>query len=152
MTLTRAQIIDLVKLKCEELDPALLCAIIEQESDFNPWAIRFEPGFLNRYVIPLGLKSITESEARSFSWGLFQLMGQCARELGYAGPLAQLCEPETNVFWSLRHFRTKLSIAGNDIKKTLLLWNGGSNGRYPDQVLARIGQFVSSDPRDDRAG
>lgn len=152
MTLTRAQIIDLVKLKCEELDPALLCAIIEQESGFNPWAIRFEPGFLHRYVVPLGIPNITESEARSFSWGLFQIMGQCARELDYKGPMAQLCDPEVNIFYSLRHFRNKMSVAGGEVKKALLLWNGGGNARYPDEVLSRIGQFVTPDPRDTRDG
>lgn len=152
MTLTRAQIIDLVKLKCEELDPALLCAIIDQESSFNPWAIRFEPAFLNRYVQPLGLKSITESEARAFSWGLFQLMGQCARELDYTGPMAQLCDPETNIFYGIRHFRNKLSAAGHDTRAALLKWNGGGNSNYPGEVLARIGQFVTADPRDNRAG
>jgi soluble lytic murein transglycosylase-like protein len=32
------------------LDPALVCAVIEQESAWNPWAVRYEPGFLSRYV------------------------------------------------------------------------------------------------------
>ncbi len=149
MTPTREQIIDLVKLKCEELDPALVCAIIEQESNFNPWAIRFEPGFLQRYVIPLNLTNPTETYARSTSWGLMQLMGQSARELGYTGNLSRLCEPETGIPWGCMHFRHKLAAAGNDLRKSLLLWNGGGNVLYPDQVLARVGQFtsLSSDPR-----
>jgi len=151
-TLTRAEIVELVKRQCEDLDPALICALIEQESGFDPWAIRFEPGFLNRYVIPLGLRSMTESEARAFSWGLLQLMGQCARELGYAGPLAQLCDPETNIFWGMRHLRNKMSTAGNDIRKALLLWNGGGNSHYPDEVLSRVPRFtlLPADPRDVR--
>jgi soluble lytic murein transglycosylase-like protein len=143
MTLTREQIIDLVKRKCEELDPALICAIIEQESDFNPWAIRFEPAFLDRYVRPLGLSNITEAHSRSFSWGLMQIMGEVARELGYSGCMGQLLEPETNIFWGMRHFRTKLSRAGNETKRALLAWNGGGNLAYPDQVLARIGKFTA---------
>lgn len=151
MTLTREQIIDLVKLKCDDLDPALVCAIIEQESEFNPWAIRFEPGFLNRYVLPLNLPNITEAEARSFSWGLMQLMGQSARELGYGGPLAQLCEPETNIFWGCQLFRKKLAKANKDVRQALLAWNGGGNAYYPDQVLGRVGRFTSLDPRDQHA-
>src|SRR6267142_5325096 len=35
------------------LEPALVCAVIEQESAWNPWAVRYEPGFLSRYVAPL---------------------------------------------------------------------------------------------------
>jgi soluble lytic murein transglycosylase-like protein len=71
------------------LDPALVCAVVEQESAWNSWAIRFEPGFLARYVAPLhaaGKISATEAYARSFSWGLMQVMGQVAREHGFGSP------------------------------------------------------------------
>ncbi|MFZ0821749.1 MAG: transglycosylase SLT domain-containing protein [Candidatus Acidiferrales bacterium] len=71
------------------LDPALVCAVVEQESAWNPWAIRYEPGFLARYVAPLftaGKLSTTEAYARSFSWGLMQVMGQVAREHGFGSP------------------------------------------------------------------
>jgi len=69
------------------LDPALVCAVIEQESAWNPWAVRYEPGFLSRYVAPLytaGKLSATETYTRSMSWGLMQVMGQVAREFGFA--------------------------------------------------------------------
>ena len=145
MTLTREQIMDVVRLKCEELDPALICAIIEQESNFNPWAYRFEPGFLARYVAHLDL-DLTESEGRSISWGLMQTIGQSVRELGYEGPLPQLCEPETGIFWGCKLFRMKLIAARHDSRQGLLYYNGGGNIHYPDQVLARIGQFVSLRP------
>jgi transglycosylase-like protein with SLT domain len=35
------------------LDPALVCAIVEQESAWNPWAIRYEPAFFAKYIGPL---------------------------------------------------------------------------------------------------
>jgi soluble lytic murein transglycosylase-like protein len=38
-----------------KLDPALVCAVIEQESAWDPHAIRYEPGFRAHYVAPLGL-------------------------------------------------------------------------------------------------
>lgn len=153
MTPTRPQIIDLVQRKSGDIDAALICAIIEQESGFNPWAIRYEPAFFNRYIIPLQLTNITEAQARSFSWGLMQIMGQAARELGYSGHMAQLSDPETNLFYGIQHFRNKMTIAGNDSRKALLLWNGGGNALYPEQVLARIGSFTTSnDPRDNRDG
>ena len=34
------------------LDPLIVCAVIEQESGWNPWAIRFEPAFEQRYIKP----------------------------------------------------------------------------------------------------
>src|ERR1700735_1296507 len=64
------------------LDPALVCAIVEQESAWDPHAIRYEPAFRTRYVAPLGLAP-TEEVARSMSWGLMQVMGQVAREHGF---------------------------------------------------------------------
>ena len=35
------------------LDPGLVCAVIEQESAWNPWAMRYEPAFFTKYVAPL---------------------------------------------------------------------------------------------------
>jgi soluble lytic murein transglycosylase-like protein len=144
-TATRTQIIDLVKLRSEGLNPALICAIIEQESGFNPWAIRYEPLFFSHYIQPLlndgKVHSMTEATARATSWGLMQLMGQCARELGYTEPPGMLLEVDTNLFWGMRHWRHKLSVANGDVERALLLWNGGGNPNYPHEVLARLGKF-----------
>ena len=83
------------------LEPSLVCAVIEQESAWNPWAVRYEPGFLSRYVAPLytaGKLSATEAYTRSMSWGLMQVMGQVARENGFSQPsLAELCDPNTGI-------------------------------------------------------
>src|SRR5208282_6594144 len=74
------------------LDPALVCAVVEQESAWDAHAIRYEPAFRARYVAPLGLTP-TEEIARSISWGLLQVMGQVAREHGFAGKfLSALCD------------------------------------------------------------
>jgi len=75
------------------LDPALVCAVVEQESAWNANAIRYEPAFRMRYVAPLTLPA-TEEIARSISWGLMQVMGQVAREHGFTGKfLSALCDP-----------------------------------------------------------
>jgi hypothetical protein len=39
--------------EAEGLDTALVCAVVEQESGWNPWAMRYEPGFFAKYVAPL---------------------------------------------------------------------------------------------------
>ena len=123
------------------IDPALICAVVEQESDWIPWAIRYEPAFQKRYVEPLGLTNQTEIVARSMSWGLMQLMGQCARDLGFHDKMASLCDPFVGLEWGCQHFKRKLDAADGDQRKALLLWNGGGNLKYPDEVLTRVNKF-----------
>ncbi len=36
----------------EGLDSAVVCAVVEQESGWNPWAMRYEPHFFAKYVAP----------------------------------------------------------------------------------------------------
>ena len=120
------------------LDPALVCAVVEQESAWDAHAIRYEPGFRSRYVAPLGLPP-TEEVARSISWGLMQVMGQVAREHGFAGKfLSALCDPATGLDIGCAALASKLSAAGNDVARALELWNGGANADYAPQVLARM--------------
>ena len=73
--------------------PELVCAIVEQESAWNPWALRYEPAFYERYIAPQiargAIPDVTESRARAFSWGLMQVMGQVAREHGFVGGVAR---------------------------------------------------------------
>lgn len=69
--------------EAEGLDPAVVCAVVEQESAWNPWAMRYEPLFFAKYVAPLYTNNkvgATEAYARGFSWGLMQVMGQTARD------------------------------------------------------------------------
>ena len=140
------------------LDPALICAIVEQESAWDPHAIRYEPAFRTRYVAPLGLPP-TEEVARSISWGLMQVMGQVAREHSFTGKsLAALCDPATGLAIGCAVFATKLrsaandavsvanegdaaSVAVNNVEHALALWNGGANASYAAQVLARVAHY-----------
>ncbi len=132
------------------LDPALVCAIVEQESAWDPHAIRYEPAFRSRYVAPLGLPP-TEEVARSISWGLMQVMGQVAREHNFtAKSLAALCDPATGLATGCAVFAAKLraastgdasSVAANVVHRALELWNGGANQAYAAQVLARLAHY-----------
>jgi soluble lytic murein transglycosylase-like protein len=128
------------------LDPALACAVIEQESSWNPWAIRYEPAFFGKYVAPLYTNNkVTASEAyaRGFSWGLMQVMGQVAREAGFDGPfLSALCDPEQGLAVGCRVLRKKLDAMAGDAPRALLAWNGGGNPSYAAQVLARRPHYL----------
>src|ERR1700691_5933598 len=130
-----------------KLEPALVCAVIEQESAWNPWAVRFEPGFLTRYVAPLytsGKLSATEAYTRAMSWGLMQVMGQVAREFGFKeASLSELCDPATGVEFGCRILANRLVRAKGDVPAALLAWNGGSQINYPAEVLARKRNYSS---------
>lgn len=135
------------------LDPVLVQAVAEQESNWNPWAIRYEPAFLARYETPLKL-SPTESTARSISWGLMQIMGEVAREHGYAGNLAQLCDPATGLEYGCRKLKECVIRANqgahaddyDPVYAALEYWNGGSNPDYGKQVQARMPKYATNNP------
>lgn len=141
------------------LDPALICAVVEQESSWNPWAMRYEPLFFAKYVAPLYTNnkvSPTEAYSRGFSWGLMQVMGQVAREAGYTEPfLSSLCDPNDALEIGCKVFRRKFDAANAEaaratpgtpatdpITRALLLWNGGGNPAYAAQVLARRPHYL----------
>jgi soluble lytic murein transglycosylase-like protein len=156
---TRAELISLARAAAaaHQLDAALVCAICEQESSWNPWAIRYEPAFFTRYVEPqvsAAQITLTEAQARAFSWGLMQVMGQVAREHNfgaaptantassmYAASLSQLCDPTTGLEIGCRVFAAKLASAHGDVTRALQLWNGGGNPNYAAQVLARVANY-----------
>jgi soluble lytic murein transglycosylase-like protein len=123
------------------LDSALVCAVVEQESAWDPHAIRYEPGFRASYVAPLNLPC-TEEIARSISWGLMQVMGQVAREHGFQRPyLSALCESSAGLSFGCIVLAAKLAAAGGDVSRGLALWNGGGNPDYAAQVLARVPRY-----------
>ena len=152
-SLTRTDLIALARATAEahQLDAALVCAICEQESSWNPWAIRYEPAFFTHYVAPqlaAGHISNTEAQARAFSWGLMQVMGQVAREHNFGmepskqiAPLAQLCDPTCGLDVGCTVLAAKLVAAHGDATRALQLWNGGGNPNYAAEVLARVGKY-----------
>lgn len=129
------------------LEPALVCAVIEQESSWNTWAVRYEPGFLARYVAPLytaGKLSATEAYTRSMSWGLMQVMGQSAREAGFGEPsLAELCDPPIGLDYGCRILARHIARAKGDVSAALLAWNGGATLNYAEIVLGRKRNYSS---------
>ena len=80
-----------------ELYPDLVEAHVMTESSGKPDAVRYEPAFFIRYVLPLKISSDKESRGRATSWGLLQIMGQVAREMGYQGSWEGLFDPMVNL-------------------------------------------------------
>lgn len=131
--------------EAEGLDPAVVCAVVEQESGWNTWALRYEPLFFAKYVAPLYTNNkvgATEAYARGFSWGLMQVMGQTAREMGLNSlHLSMLCDPAVGLATGCKILRRKLEAAGGDLHKALLAWNGGGDPDYADEVVARVARY-----------
>lgn len=82
------------------VSPELVLAIIETESAGNPYAARYVPTYpwtrmqANR---PVNCTADTESAHQRTAWGLMQIMGGTARQVGFEGWLPELVDPETNI-------------------------------------------------------
>jgi soluble lytic murein transglycosylase-like protein len=131
------------------LDPVKVAAVVLQESSGDPSEMRLENGFYRKYVRPMGGKLThhqpdtipveLEALGRSTSWGLMQLMGQVARELGFAGEsLADLKYPTVNLDLGCKYLRRLLDRAGGDWDKALLRWNGGGDPNYHKKVYRHV--------------
>ena len=146
--MTRQELVELITTMAwsANLPPVLVLAVVEQESNFDPWAMRYEAGFFRRYIQPLVLKgeikTDTEAHGRAMSWGLLQIMGQVARESGFKGKyLSELCDPSIGLYFGCRHLSSKIVQAGGDTHRALLYWNGGGNKSYPDEVIEKMARW-----------
>ena len=125
------------------LKPEIVMAVCEQESGWNTYAVRFEPAFEEKYIKPiLDHMPPTEALTRAMSFGLMQIMGQVARELGFKEPfLTQLVDPFLGAHYGcLKLVRCYALASGEDVA-ALLHYNGGSNPKYAAEVLARVPHY-----------
>src|SRR5712671_5546505 len=96
------------------LDTALVCAVCDHESaGWQPYAVRYEPGFYDRYISTMHGLTQTEKTMRATSFGLMQVMGQTAREYGFSGHfLTELLDPETAILYGCRKLKHELDMHG----------------------------------------
>lgn len=142
--MTKTELIALAKMTAGTfgLDPALVCAVVEQESAWDTNAIRLEQGFYQRYVKKQKLEDPMEAVGRSVSFGLMQVMGQVAREHGYGGDFRALCQdPAMGIQIGCTVLKKKLARVGNNLTEGLLAWNGGARKEYPDEVIERMDKY-----------
>jgi len=140
--------------KAHGLPVGVIDAVIEQESSGDPQACRYEPAYFERYIRgvapsslrgfwPLRASEDTERIGRATSWGLMQIMGQTARELGYElSFFTGLCVPTIGVEFGARCLGEKLRLYGN-IADALSAYNAGSPRQsnrvtYVDPILRRM--------------
>lgn len=142
--------------KKEDLDPCMMAAICWQESHFDPNARRFEQRFYEKFIRPLK-KSVIKTKNPAVasavtiqaermnlatSWGLMQVLGNTARELGYQGAfLGDLCHPEIGLRYGAKYLKKQLNRYG-EMERALSAYNAGSETEknlhtYVEPVLER---------------
>lgn len=127
------------------LDCALICAMAEHESSWNPWAVRFEPAFEARYIKPSNPAMPTTLElTEAMSFGLMQIMGETAKELGFGGKfLTELCDPDVGMDFGCKKLRRCFDLKGPSTALVLLCYNGGADQNYPAQVQALMPAYYA---------
>lgn len=94
--------------KKANIDRDLVAAVIQQESAGNPFSARYEAHYrylvnVNQWALELGITANTEEMMQKTSFGLMQIMGGKAREIGHVGHLPELFMPDLNL-----HFGCKI--------------------------------------------
>lgn len=138
------------------LDPKLVACIILQESNCDPDAYRAEDGFYEKYLknksrsqLPGYIPNfpptlLSEKRARSISWGVMQIMGETAREMGFSDRwLPRLAQSEINIEIGCKYLghlfaraaKTNIN-AEAQLTWVLTKWNGSSS--YPALIKERI--------------
>ncbi len=138
------------------LPPALIAAVIQEESRFDEWATRAEPRyFRNRKVRHAAIRyarahragptAFTELAGRAQSYGLMQIMGETAREQGFDRPfLAELYLPRNAVAHGAMLLKRLIARYRNDTLSAISAYNQGSarkkrgvfaNARYVYRVV-----------------
>ncbi len=118
------------------LVPSLILAIIFAESQGNTYAVRYEPGFFKWLMTKVTGRTIrvnkhlisrqTEEVMRSTSFGLMQIMGQTARELGYQGVfLTQLTNSATNIRYGCKYLASRIKLFSKK-EDYIAAYNSGS--------------------------
>lgn len=149
--------LDVIKAEARKagINWALIAATCEKESAGCQWAMRYEKAWkyfykIDEHAVLCGVTAETEEQMQKFSYGLGQIMGSVARELGFSLPLGKLCDPVVNIHYCVLKYK-KLLEKYPLLPDAIASYNAGSprkapNGSYVNQsyvsdVLRLIGQI-----------
>jgi soluble lytic murein transglycosylase-like protein len=140
----------------EGVPPDLVCAICEQESNWNTRAARYEPGFLWTHESvaiskKLSMSVATAQNLQKFSFGLMQIMWVTAMDLHFDGHPFDLLNPEIGIVWGARLLAQKMKtypgdhgyIAAYNSGRPMRLQSGEYiNHEYVASVLRKMGKYA----------
>lgn len=138
----------------ENVPVNLLAAIIQTESSNNRYACRFEPHYKWVYKTKdnardNGLTEATETVMQMTSFGLCQIMGAVARELGLKGSLFQLLDEKINLQYAAKLLK-RLASKHKERDDIIASYNAGSpikglNGVYRNQAYVdKVNLYLSA--------
>ncbi len=117
----------------------IICGIISQESGWRTDATRYEPAFQRKYI-DTKYQNFREKWRRDMatSWGLMQVMGIVAREMGFRGEVSDLLVPNCGIFWGCKKLASLVLRYPSSFKDAISAYNAGSamrdkNGNYRNQ-------------------
>lgn len=115
--------------KTLNLDPKIMTALFWVESSGVACTTRYEPAYRNLHFYRehagnLGITHETEKVHQKTSWGIAQIMGGTARELGFDGHLPELCDPRKSIHYGALYFKKKYEKYG-DYQDAIAAYNAG---------------------------
>ena len=132
----------------------LVQAICAVESSWNRYAVRFEPTWkyvtqADAWASKLNITTQTETQLQSMSWGLMQIMGSVARELGFTDYIHRLSDPLLGVNYGCLKLRKLYERYGEANESDIIAgYNAGSalkektgmyfNQQYVDKVSREL--------------
>ena len=144
---------ELIKLYADKykIDPVFLTALIKVESGFNPLAIRYEINYRWIYKLEemtklVGCSKETMLVMQRTSFGLCQLMGANAYELGLKIYATALLSPELNLKYACMYLNKIIRAQSlQDTVDIYAAYNAGSvrktkNGEYYNQIY--VNKFI----------
>lgn len=121
----------------------LVAAIVQAESSGDSSAVRHEPNYKwhfspRIFAENFGITVETETQLQSMSWGLMQVMGGTARELGHKGPLTDLTNPDIGLKYGCLYVK-KMAQKYSSKDDIIAAYNAGSvvktkGGMYMNQL------------------
>jgi len=136
------------------INPLVVEAMIHVESAGHAYATRYESRwrwFLTTRKFSRSILSSDKTERvhQATSWGLMQVMGTVARELGFKGRMPELCKPDIGVKYGVMKLASQLKRQKN-LKDALSAYNSGrpanksKAGRlYAEKVMNRTDELIA---------
>lgn len=131
-----------------KINPNWVCALIEKESSWNTYAVRYEPNYTDINAPASFAKNApctvaTEITCQRMSWGLGQLMGSVARKQGLDGMISELLNPAINILHMCMLINSLQKIDSSS-QAVFAMYNGGPKFRYISFGKFRNQDYVDS--------